>query len=92
MNKTDLVKKVRDLDEEFNQAFSQNREVLDAHQKVNNQLTQYVREQEDHLRNLKEEFMLQVHTLRQDAVKLNNEYRQELNTLRNDWAKTFLFN
>ena len=92
MNKSELIKKIEHLDKEAKEAFSYNKRVLDAHQVVSNQLAQYVREEEDRLRNLKENFMLQVNTLRQDAVKLNNEYRQELHSLRSDWSKTFLFN
>ena len=92
MTTTDLVKKIHGLEKEVKELFAQNKTVLDAHQIVNNQLAQYLRDEEDRIRNLKEEFMLQVHTLRLESAKLTNEYRQELSSLRTDWAKTFLFN
>lgn len=92
MNKSELVKKIRKLEAEVNEASHYNKHILEAHQVLSHQLNQYVREKEDHLRGLKEEFMIKIHALRQDSVKLTNEYRQELSVLRSDWAKSFLFN
>lgn len=91
MNKTELIKKIHSLQEEVKLLSAQNKLVLEAHQVMSNGLAQYLRDEEDRLRNLKEELMLQVHSVRQDSAKMTNEYRQEVALVRAEWAKTFRF-
>jgi hypothetical protein len=92
MNKSELIKKIQVLEQEVAEVSRYNKQVLEAQQLVKNELTHYRRTEEERMRNLKEGLMGQVLALRQEAAKLTTEYRQELCTLRTQWAETFLFN
>ncbi len=92
MNKAELVKKIKILEQEVVEVSRYNKQVLEAQQLVKNELTHYRRTEEERMRNLKEGLMGQVQALRQEAAKVTTEYRQELYALRTEWAKTFLFN
>ncbi len=92
MNKSELVKRIQLLEQEVSEVSRYNKQVLEAQQLVKNELTHYRRTEEERMRNLKEGLIGQVQALRQEATKVTTEYRQELCTLRTEWAKTFLFN
>jgi hypothetical protein len=92
VNKAELIKALHALEQQVKTIAIQNKHVLEAQQVVSSALAQYLRDEENRILGFKENFMLQVQALRQDSAKLANEYRQELATLRADWAKTFLFN
>lgn len=92
MIKAELIKKIKALEQEVAEISGYNKQMLEAQQLVKNELALYRRTEDERMRNLKENLMGQVQALRQEATKVTTEYRQELGSLRTEWAKTFSFN
>lgn len=85
------IKKIHALTAEVETVAAENTKVLEADQQFQNELSQYMRDEDARIRDLREQFMLQVQTLKQESAKATNEYRQTLNELRTTWRKTFAF-
>lgn len=85
------VKKINALTVQLEEVANQNTKVLEGEQQFQTELSQYLREEDERIRNLNGEFASEVQKLKQEFAKNANEYRQNLHDLRDQWVSKFAF-